>query len=234
MSKRQFLLFITDVMVEREPLMIAVPSFVPVPEKATEGSLGVDLYTAESVRIPANTTVLVKLHGKVKGACLLFARSSIWKMGVVIANGVGVIDEDYRGQLCIPLTNFGTSAVNIDEMTRVAQIVPICDGFKEASVIIHNDEEYENWAEKYPTERGEGGFGSTGVGKIDAQFNVGVDTPVNETTESDAEEAEANMEEAENNAEEVKDNTEETKSDVEENPEVETPLEDSEKEDAKD
>lgn len=210
--------------------MIAVPSFVPVPEKATEGSLGVDLYTAESVRIPANTTVLVKLHGKVKGACLLFARSSIWKMGVVIANGVGVIDEDYRGQLCIPLTNFGTSAVNIDEMTRVAQIVPICDGFKEASVIIHNDEEYENWAEKYPTERGEGGFGSTGVGVANTPVNETTETPVNEEANTQVNDAE----EVENNAEEVKDNTEETKSDVEENPEVETPLEDSEKEDAKD
>lgn len=210
-------------MTEKEPLMIAVPSAVPVPEKATEGSLGVDLYTAESVRIPANTTVLVKLHGKVKGACFLFARSSIWKMGVVIANGVGVIDDDYRGQLCIPLTNFGTSAVNIDEMTRVAQIVPICDGFREASVIIHDDGEYDSWAERYPTERGEGGFGSTGVGRVDTPVNETADTPVNEEVDTPAEE------ETKNDEEETGSGAETVENDVEENPKAETPLEDNKK-----
>lgn len=192
----------------KETVVLVVPTKVPTPKKATEGSLGVDLYTAETVRIPANETVLVKLYAKTKGASLLFARSSIWKLGVVIANGVGVIDKDYRGQLCIPLTNFRNVAVNIDEMTRVAQIIP-ADSLGGEGVIdvVQDDESFEKWDEMHPTERGSGGFGSTGVGaepvvknkiaKMEQETvdNVDNDNDTNDNTNDDRESNEESEEE---------------------------------------
>ena len=84
---------------------------------------------------------------------LVYARSGLSiKHGLCMANGVGVIDSDYRGELKVPMINLGTQAYTIQPGERVAQlcIAPVCTAaFVPASQLADTD-------------RGEGGFVSTG------------------------------------------------------------------------
>lgn len=75
------------------------------------------------------------------------------KYGITLINCVGTIDSDYRGELCIPMVNLGSEDFEINRGDRVAQLV-ICQ-YKRVELI-----EVEEINE---SERGEGGFGSTGV-----------------------------------------------------------------------
>ena len=84
---------------------------------------------------------------------LVYARSGLSiKHGLCMANGVGVVDSDYRGELKVPMINLGTEAYTIQPGERVAQlcIAPVyAAAFAQA-------------AELGDTQRGAGGFGSTG------------------------------------------------------------------------
>ena len=84
---------------------------------------------------------------------LVYARSGLSiKHGLCMANGVGVVDSDYRGELKVPMVNLGTEAYTIQPGERVAQlcIAPVYTAaFAQA-------------AELGDTQRGAGGFGSTG------------------------------------------------------------------------
>jgi len=75
------------------------------------------------------------------------------KHGITLINCVGTIDSDYRGELCIPMVNLGTEVFEIKKGDRVAQLV-ICQ-YKRVELV--EVEEITN------SDRGEGGFGSTGV-----------------------------------------------------------------------
>lgn len=75
------------------------------------------------------------------------------KHGITLINCVGTIDSDYRGELCIPMVNLGTEPFEISKGDRVAQLV-ICQ-YKRVELV-----EVEEITE---SDRGEGGFGSTGV-----------------------------------------------------------------------
>lgn len=75
------------------------------------------------------------------------------KHGITLINCVGTIDSDYRGELCIPMVNLGTDEFEIKKGDRVAQLV-ICQ-YKTVELV-----EVEEITD---SERGEGGFGSTGV-----------------------------------------------------------------------
>jgi dUTP pyrophosphatase len=82
----------------------------------------------------------------------LVARSSISKTGYMLANGVGIIDRDYIGELCVPLIRVDDTAPEIELPIRIAQIVLR----KQESLPV---EEVKEMFED--TIRGEGGFGST-------------------------------------------------------------------------
>ncbi|WP_430882736.1 dUTP diphosphatase [Fusibacter sp. JL216-2] len=75
------------------------------------------------------------------------------KHGITLINCVGTIDSDYRGELCIPMVNLGSEAFEIKKGDRVAQLV-ICE-YKRVELV-----EVEEITE---SDRGHGGFGSTGV-----------------------------------------------------------------------
>lgn len=77
------------------------------------------------------------------------------KNGVIVLNAPGTIDADYRGEIGIILTNCGTEDYVVENGTRIAQMV--ITKYEKADI-----EVVENLDE---TERGEGGFGSTGVKK---------------------------------------------------------------------
>ena len=132
-----------------------------IPERKTEGSAGYDLIAdiQESFCIILNNeTKLIPtgVHVEIpKGKCgLLFLRSSVAvNSSLILANGVGLIDSDYRGEIKIPLKNVSSRRAVINRSERLAQLV-IVDCFTPELNRVKFLEE---------TKRGDGGFGSTGV-----------------------------------------------------------------------
>ena len=82
------------------------------------------------------------------------ARSGLaLKNSIGVANGIGTIDSDYRGELCVILVNFGQNEFVVKNGDRIAQMV--LNKYEPIEFVV--DEELSS------TERGEGGFGSSGV-----------------------------------------------------------------------
>ena len=75
------------------------------------------------------------------------------KRGVTVLNAPGTIDADYRGEVCVILVNLGTEPFTIERGERIAQLI----------LARHETIEWEECAELAGSERGAGGFGSTGV-----------------------------------------------------------------------
>lgn len=130
-----------------------------IPQRATLGSAGMDLYACIDKDIEINPTDLVKIPCGIaieleKGyGAFIFARSGLGiKYGITLSNGVGVVDSDYRGEICVGLCNIGKEKYTIHNDDRIAQMVIL----KTESFIIN---EVENLT---VTQRGIGGFGSTG------------------------------------------------------------------------
>ena len=130
-----------------------------MPTKGSEYSAGADLYSAEptSITVKPGETVFIGTGLAVeipKGyAGLVYARSGIaCKRGLAPANKVGVIDADYRGEVCVPVVNLSAEEYTIQPQERIAQMV-ICK-VEKADITVTE--------ELCETERGCGGFGSTG------------------------------------------------------------------------
>lgn len=131
-----------------------------IPERETIGSAGVDLsadinedviiYPHTTVKIP--TSISVELPKGTFGA--IVARSGLaTKQGLRPANCFGVCDEDYRGNYIVALHNDSDETRVVTNGQRIAQLIII-------PYIAANFVECEELSK---TERGEGGFGSTGV-----------------------------------------------------------------------
>lgn len=132
-----------------------------IPSRATAGSAGMDVYACleESITlepgeirmIPTGLTAAVSENDI---ALLIYPRSGLSsKFGVSLANCVGVVDSDYRGEWFIPLINHGNKPFTIENGMRIAQLVP-------TRIIIPEIEVSDSLTE---TERGSGGFGSSGI-----------------------------------------------------------------------
>ena len=131
-----------------------------LPTRATTGSAGMDLYalleepvtikTGERVSVATGIAISLPSSDLV---ALVFPRSGLsTKFGITLANCVGVIDSDYRGEIKVSLINLGQTDYILNPFERVAQmcIMPVLGmDIEEVSTL---DE----------TERGSGGFGSTG------------------------------------------------------------------------
>ena len=133
----------------------------PLPAYATPGSAGVDLRACidEDLTLEPDQTELVPtgiaIHIEDPGlAATILPRSGLGhKHGIVLGNLVGLIDSDYQGQLFISVWNRGNSSFTISPAERIAQLVvlPIVQvGFEVVD-------------EFGASERGEGGFGSSGT-----------------------------------------------------------------------
>ena len=132
----------------------------PLPEYATPGSAGLDLRACidEPIELAAGTTTLVPtglaIHIADPGLCAtILPRSGLGhKHGIVLGNLVGLIDSDYQGQLMVSVWNRGQANFTIQPGERIAQLVfmPVV----KASFAIVADFDQ--------SERGEGGFGSSG------------------------------------------------------------------------
>ena len=125
----------------------------------TGGNSGMDLYVPEETIIPAGQTVFIDHQIKAKRAnlppisgILLFPRSSISKTPLRLANSIGLIDPNYRGNIIAAVTNTSNTDYTVAKGTRLVQLVmPHACPFK------------INWVDALDdTDRGAGGFGSTG------------------------------------------------------------------------
>jgi dUTP pyrophosphatase len=131
-----------------------------LPHYATTGSAGLDLRACLDAPItlePGQTALVptgLAIHvGDPGYAALILPRSGLGhKHGIVLGNLVGLIDSDYQGELMISTWNRGTTTFVLNPMERLAQlvIVPVV----QAQFNIVDD--------FVASERGEGGFGSTG------------------------------------------------------------------------
>jgi dUTP pyrophosphatase len=131
-----------------------------LPAYATPGSAGLDLRACIDSPLemqPGDTFLMptgLAVHVADPSYCaLVLPRSGMgFKNGIVLANLVGLIDSDYQGQLMVPLWNRSQKAFTLNPMERVAQmiIVPVMQA------------QFNVVEEFTATERGVGGFGSTG------------------------------------------------------------------------
>ena len=130
-----------------------------IPKIATAGSAAADLYACidEAVVIPAGGATVIPTGLAIAvpegyGA-FIFARSGLGiKHGIIPRNCVGVIDSDYRGEVCVGLQNLSGTDYTVLPKDRIAQmaIMPVMPA------------EFTECEELSDTERGAGGFGSTG------------------------------------------------------------------------
>ena len=122
-------------------------------------SAGCDLYALldGAVTFSPNETKFIKtglsIEIPVGYAGLIYARSGLaCKKGLAPANKVGVIDADYRGEIMVALHNHSNQEITIEPFERIAQLV----------ITPYLKAEFTEATELSDTERGSGGFGSTG------------------------------------------------------------------------
>ncbi len=131
-----------------------------LPTYGSAEAAGADLYACleESVTVAPGESVWIPtgLALEVPKGCagLIYARSGMaCKRGLAPANKVGVVDSDYRGEVCVVLHNHGKAPQTIENGERIAQFVL-------TPVYTPIYEEVENLSD---SQRGNGGFGSTGT-----------------------------------------------------------------------
>ena len=133
---------------------------IPAPHFATAGAAAMDLCACvaepvtlspgERALIPTGIAIALPDPGYV---ALVFARSGLGiKKGVCLSNGVGVIDSDYRGEIGVGLVNLSHESYTVRPGDRIAQLMVVPVVQPALSFVDELDE----------TERGRGGFGSTG------------------------------------------------------------------------
>lgn len=133
---------------------------IPAPRFATPGSAAMDLCACldgdvtlkAGARQVLPTGIAIALPSA-DYVALICARSGLAsKHGITMANGVGVIDSDYRGEIGVGLVNLGSEPYTVQPGDRIAQlmVVPVV----QPSLAVVNDLD--------DTDRGAGGFGSTG------------------------------------------------------------------------
>lgn len=133
-----------------------------IPAYATAGSAGLDLRACldESLVIEPGTTHLIPtglaIHVADPGyAAVILPRSGLGhKHGIVLGNLVGLIDSDYQGPLMVSAWNRGATPYTLQPFERLAQLVVLPVAQVQFSIV----------AEFEQSDRGAGGFGSTGKG----------------------------------------------------------------------
>lgn len=131
---------------------------VSMPHLATAGAAGYDICSAESVvmepgrfaKVATGLRIMMpnKLEAQIRPRSGLAARH-----GVTVLNSPGTIDSDYRGEICVLLINHGSESFHVEPGMRIAQMV--------FATVTQVDFEQRDRLEQ--SDRGEGGFGSTGT-----------------------------------------------------------------------
>ncbi len=144
-----------EIKVERLNKDIELPKYQHYGEDA-----GLDLHAAEELTIKSGEYELIKTGLKIavpKGyAAFVYPRSGLaLKNGVTVLNADGVIDSGYRGEIAVILINHGREDFKINLNDRIAQLI-----IQKVNIIEWN--EVDSLSE---SQRGDGGFGHTGVKK---------------------------------------------------------------------
>jgi len=134
---------------------------IAFPEYATDGSAGLDLRACldQPLTLEPGQTQLIKtglsIHiGDPALAAMILPRSGLGhKHGIVLGNLIGLIDSDYQGELMVSCWNRGQSTFTVEVGERIAQLVLV--------PVVQAD--FEVVSEFDASDRGEGGFGSTGT-----------------------------------------------------------------------
>lgn len=131
-----------------------------IPTRGSDGAAGLDLYACLDAPVTLEPRGLYKVPTGIAIAlpdkntvALVFARSGLGvKHGISLSNAVGVIDSDYRGEILVGLCNLSDQPYTLQPKERFAQLVvmPVL-----GMEVVPTDDLGE-------TDRGEGGFGSTG------------------------------------------------------------------------
>ncbi len=128
-----------------------------LPAYATQGAAGADVRAAESCMIlpgerhAVSTGLIMEIPPGFE--IQVRPRSGLaWKQGLTVVNAPGTIDSDYRGELRVLLINLGSEPVEVERGERVAQLI--------LSPVLQAD--FREVSEVGVSDRGEGGFGSTG------------------------------------------------------------------------
>lgn len=137
-----------------------IGSSIPLPELATDGSAGMDLRACidDTLRIEPGAVELIPMGFAIYiadpgYAAMILPRSGLGhKHGIVLGNLVGLIDSDYQGQLFVSCWNRSAAAYEIEAGERIAQLV----------VVPVERPQFEIVQEFTATDRGTGGFGSSG------------------------------------------------------------------------
>lgn len=131
-----------------------------LPTYGTSFAAGADLYacSSEAISFEPGETKLIKTGLSLEipegYAGLIYARSGLaTKRGLAPANKVGVVDSDYRGEVMVSLHNHTNEVKEIEAYERIAQLV----------ITPYLKANFEEVEELDNTERGTGGFGSTGT-----------------------------------------------------------------------
>ena len=135
-------------------------NFVSMPQYKTSGASAMDLVAAidEDIVIPSGeikiipTGIAIELPHNTEAQVRSRSGLAI-KKGIAVVNGIGTIDEDYRGEICVGLINLSKEDFTIQRGDRIAQMA-IMEVLKPQIEVL--DELSE-------TQRANGGFGSTGV-----------------------------------------------------------------------
>ena len=138
------------------PIMFTRPS-ADLPTRAHPTDAGLDLYAAETVHVIPNQVTLVPTGVAVAipegHVGILAARSSLAsKKSMTLANGVGIIDSDYRGEIKVPIIPLDGCHNLIQAGQKIAQLIILPIALPAVEVV----------DELPSTERGVGGFGSSG------------------------------------------------------------------------
>jgi deoxyuridine 5'-triphosphate nucleotidohydrolase len=130
---------------------------------AKKGDAGIDLFVPKDTIIPPRTSILIPLGIKCALGTVndervfsydIRSRSSIYKTPLIQQNGVGTADRDYSGELCMAVYNLSEKEYHVSKHTRLCQIV----GPGLAPLSVKCIDKFSS-----STERGECGFGSTGI-----------------------------------------------------------------------
>lgn len=129
-----------------------------VPTRGSKFAAGYDLYAIEykllapGEKYKFRTGLAIELPPGYFGA--IKSRSGVsWKQDLDIVGSAGTIDEDYRGEITVPLWNTGNEEQFIEAGQRIAQLV----------IEKYTEVDWREVNELHPSERGDGGFGSTGA-----------------------------------------------------------------------
>lgn len=138
---------------------IPVPYKGQRPVRAYDEPAGSDLRISKTITIEPGQTVLAPTGTALTAPegtfAMLALRSSMPRKNIEIPNGIGVIDPDYTGVIYVWLHNFGNEPVTLNEGERIAQVIFV-------PYVTPKFYEVENLKD---TERGAGGFGSSGTGE---------------------------------------------------------------------